>query len=67
MLLSPNSPVDGIIKYDPRSSSVDDIFSMTRETVLLDLLLHCHNEKTFSFRSTIGIYNPFSVYVPKAL
>jgi len=39
-------------------------FSMFCETVLLDLLLHCHNIITFSLQSTIGMYNPTSIYTP---
>jgi hypothetical protein len=35
-------------------------FGTTRETVLLDLLLRCHNEITFSFESTVDAYNPNS-------
>jgi hypothetical protein len=39
-------------------------FSMTTETDLLDLLLHCHNKITFSLQSTIGMYNPTYIYTP---
>jgi hypothetical protein len=33
---------------------------MTRETVIPDLLLHCHNEIIFSFESTVDAYIPNS-------